>query len=156
MPYLNQGEFYSEYGSFDVYITLPRNYTVGATGDLIVDPNSDNALEHIRLNKLDKETRKYFDDGNVTVEFDKTDFPASLAETKTLHYYQENVHDFAWFADKRYKVLKDKVALPHSGREVTTWLMFTPNEEHLWKDAIDYINKSTYYYSLWNGDYPYR
>lgn len=156
MPYLNQGEFYSEYGSFDVYITLPRNYTVGATGDLIVDPNSDNALEHIRLNKLDKETRKYFDDGNVTVEFDKTDFPASLAETKTLHYHQENVHDFAWFADKRYKVLKDKVALPHSGREVTTWLMFTPNEEHLWKDAIDYINKSTYYYSLWNGDYPYN
>ncbi|MFN5910362.1 MAG: M1 family peptidase, partial [Bacteroidota bacterium] len=34
MPYLNQGEFYSEYGSFDVTITLPRNYVVGATGDL--------------------------------------------------------------------------------------------------------------------------
>lgn len=34
--------------------------------------------------------------------------------------------------------------------------MFTPNEEGLWKDAVDYINKSTYYYSLWNGDYPYN
>ena len=34
MPYLNQGEFYSEYGSFDVNITLPKNYVVGATGDL--------------------------------------------------------------------------------------------------------------------------
>jgi hypothetical protein len=34
MPYLNQGEFYSEFGDFDVHITLPANYTVAATGDL--------------------------------------------------------------------------------------------------------------------------
>ena len=34
MPYLTQGEFYSEYGSFDVSITLPSNYVVGATGNL--------------------------------------------------------------------------------------------------------------------------
>ncbi|HNK40740.1 MAG TPA: hypothetical protein PL002_06110, partial [Flavobacteriales bacterium] len=34
MPYLTQGEFYSEFGSFDVRITLPANYVVGATGEL--------------------------------------------------------------------------------------------------------------------------
>ena len=35
MPYLNQGEFYSEYGSFDVKITLPKDYRIMATGDLM-------------------------------------------------------------------------------------------------------------------------
>ena len=34
MPYLDQGEFFSEFGSFDVSISLPDNYVVGATGVL--------------------------------------------------------------------------------------------------------------------------
>ncbi len=34
MPYLDQGEFYSEFGNFDVKITVPENYVVAATGEL--------------------------------------------------------------------------------------------------------------------------
>ncbi len=34
MPYLDQGEFYSEFGNYDVQITLPENYIVAATGTL--------------------------------------------------------------------------------------------------------------------------
>lgn len=34
MPYLDQGEFYGEYGNFDVRITVPKEYVVAATGEL--------------------------------------------------------------------------------------------------------------------------
>jgi len=146
MPYLDQGEFYSEYGTFDVFITLPKNYIVGATGDLV-----DNEKELTWLNELAKKTALI-----DSFDYNNMDFPTSSDTTKTLHYHQENIHDFAWFADKRYHVLKGEVELPHSKRKVTTWAMFTNNEAYLWKKSISYLNDATYYYSLWNGDYPYN
>ncbi len=146
MPYLDQGEFYSEYGTFDVYITLPKNYVVGATGDLV---NGEQELKW--LNELAEKTAKIDSFDNKDLKF-----PPSSNLTKTLHYHQEKVHDFAWFADKRYHVLKGEVELPHSKRKVTTWAMFTNNEAQLWQKSIEYLNDATYYYSLWNGDYPYN
>ncbi len=140
MSYLTQGEFYSEFGSFDVKITLPENYTVGATGDL------QTASEVERLNKLATE------EGPTTM-----DFPPSSTTMKTLHYKQSNVHDFGWFADKRWIVRKGEVELPHTKKKVTTWAMFTPKNRDMWeKEGIKSINDGLYYYSLWSGDYPYE
>ncbi len=34
MPYLDQGEFYSEFGNFNVQINVPQDYVVAATGEL--------------------------------------------------------------------------------------------------------------------------
>ncbi len=144
MPYLNQGEFYSEFGSFDVSITLPSNYTIGATGDL------QNKEELIRLDELAKITDTITDFGN------DMSFPVSDSNTKTLRYIQNNVHDFGWFADKRFNVLKGKVELPHTKEKVTLWTMFTNNEAKIWGNSIEYMHDAVYYYSLWNGDYPYK
>ncbi len=144
MPYLNQGEFYSEFGSFDVSITVPKNYVVGATGNLETKTELD------WLDKLAKET--------ATIEkFDLKDdeYPPSSKETKTIRFTEQQIHDFAWFADKRFHVLKSEVKLPHSDRTVTTWAYFPNSEADLWKNANEYINDAIYYYSLWYGDYPY-
>tara|TARA_Y100000589_G_scaffold170458_1_gene161946 strand:- start:3049 stop:5991 length:2943 start_codon:yes stop_codon:yes gene_type:complete len=35
MPYLSMGEFYSEYGEFNVAITLPKKYKLAASGNLV-------------------------------------------------------------------------------------------------------------------------
>jgi len=145
MSYLDQGEFYSEYGSFDVSITLPENYIVGATGNL------QNEHETEMLNQLAADTtwKSNLGKGNDV-------FPPSSQQMKTLRYTENQVHDFAWFADKRFHVLKGKVKLPDSGREGTTWVMFTNKQAELWKDAIPYMNNAIGYFSKWMGDYPYN
>ena len=74
---------------------------------------------------------------------------------KTIRYTENNIHDFAWFADKRFHVLKGSIRLPASGREVTTWTMFTNQEAYLWRKSVAYVNNALYYFSKWNGDYPY-
>ncbi len=154
MPYLNQGEFYSEYGSFDVSITLPENYVVGATGDLQTPAELEFLEEKAR--KTEEKIAAYTADKNKRGSSVTNEHPPSSENKKTIRYTQKNVHDFAWFADKRYEVLSGEVKLPHSGRKVKTWAMFTPRNIGLWKDAIEYMNDGTFYYSKWNGDYPYN
>jgi hypothetical protein len=143
MPYLTQGEFYSEYGSFDVSITLPSNYVVGATGNLQTKKEIAFLDSLAQLPIVNESTMKA-----------DTTLPSS-SKWKTIQYKQRNVHDFGWFADKKWNVRKGEVVTPYTKTKVTTWAMFTPQNADLWQKSIEYINDATYYYSLWNGDYPY-
>lgn len=143
MPYLDQGEFYSEFGSYDVSITLPRNYVVGATGDRV-----DGDAEEQWMIERSKEI--------VSTEKKDMTYPASDYVFKTLHFHQDRVHDFGWFADKRFHVARGEVTLPRTGHTVSTWALYTDNEAALWQNAIRYINNSVRLYSEWVGDYPYK
>ncbi len=147
MPYLDMGEFYSEFGSFDVSITLPENYVVGATGTL--QTKSEQAFLEARV----AQTNAYHA-GDAAL-FTKDDaFPTSSKRLKTLRYTAENVHDFAWFADKRFRVQKGEVQLSNN-RKVDTWVMYTYQEENLWRNSLEYINRSVKFYSDKIGAYPY-
>ena len=79
---------------------MPLNYTVGSTGD------SQNKGEKIRLDELSDIT------DTITKFSSDMSFPQSDKRTKTIRFVQENIHDFGWFADKRYHVLKGSVELP--------------------------------------------
>jgi len=148
MPYLDLGEFYSEFGNFDVSITLPENYVVGATGMLQTD------REKAFLSKKVADTKAYFSGNKTLFSSDDKVFPASAATLKTIRYTAERVHDFAWFADKRFRVAKDVIALA-SGKKVDTWAMFTATEENLWEKAVSYVGRSVAFYSEKVGEYPY-
>jgi hypothetical protein len=128
-----------------VEITLPSNYVIAATGDLqtkseidFLNGKVDATQRHFTLNSFNS-------DNNIE----------SSKDFKTVRFTQAKVHDFAWFADKTYEVLKGSVILPNSKDTVDTWAMFTPKNAAIWKNSIEYLNDGTYYYSLWNGDYPY-
>lgn len=144
MPYLDLGEFYSEYGSFEVTIRVPANYRVAASGNL------QNAEEKVWLDSLAAAA--------ATMDsFPDIENVASSTTMKALRYNLDNVHDFAWFAGKDYYVKKSQIQLPKSGRAVTTWAFFTGGKSaNYWKKAATYVDSSVYLYSLWVGEYPYE
>ena len=144
MSFLDQGEFYSEFGSYDVSITLPSNYIVGATGNL------QNESEKVWMDGLAADTS-----WKATMNTARYRFPTSSKQSKTLRFTENRIHDFAWFADKRFHVMKDSVKLPESGKIVTTWVLFTNKQIKLWKDAIPYVNRAVSSFSKWLGEYPY-
>ncbi|MFN0174707.1 MAG: M1 family metallopeptidase [Saprospiraceae bacterium] len=160
MPYLDIGEFYSEFGSFDVTLNLPENYIVGATGVL----QTPSEIEF--LHKKEAETRKKLrkNEGLTSSKsLTRSDiFPISSLKMKTIRYTAEQVHDFAWFADKRFWVLKDTARLA-SGKRVDCWAMFPPSrnpyskdaQSALWEKGAFYVRRSLEFYSEKVGEYPW-
>ena len=147
MPYLDMGEFYSEFGTFDVEITLPSNYVVGATG--VLQTPSEQAFLAQRV----EETNTYLAKLDKEAVPDLT-IPASSKKHKTIRYTAENVHDFAWFADKRFMVQKDTVLLD-DGSVIDTWALFNQQQQQYWKHAMSFIKRSLHFYSTHVGNYPY-
>lgn len=143
MPYLNEGEFYSEFGSFKVAITLPRNYVVAATGELQEETEKLWLLDKVEATKA----ISTFERSNA--------FPQSDTALKTITFIQDSIHDFAWFADKRFHVLKSDFQL-ESGKPVEAWSFFTNANAPLWVKGNEYIASGIRFYSSKIGDYPYK
>ncbi len=134
--YLDLGEFYSEFGNFDVTITVPDSLVVAGTGNLQTPSEIAFLNQRIKAGenfpKLPKSTK-----------------------TKTIRFTQKNVHDFAWFTNANYIVEKDTVKLAN-GHTVETWLFHLPENRIPYKNMLPKINRSVRWFSEWNGNYPYK
>jgi hypothetical protein len=139
-PYLDQGEFYSEYGSFTVNITVPAEYVVGATGTLQTLP------ELGKYKQIGLQNNR-----NEKVVLYKTTTPGKL---KTLKYFGERIHDFAWFAGKDYVIRYDTLQLAERDTvDVFSYGQTAGNKT--WKNSTSYIKDAVRHYSKWIGRYPY-
>ncbi len=152
MPYLDQGEFYSEFGSYDVSITLPENYVVAATGEL------KDEKEKVWLNDRRSFTwepvRQKEKSKQGMIKTIVQLYPASAKNMKTLRYRQDKVHDFAWFADKRFIVNHDSCLLA-SGKVIDVYSFYTPEEKTTWQNSMQFAKDAVRHYSQWVGEYPY-
>lgn len=153
MPYLDQGEFYSEFGSFDVTITLPDNYVVGATG-VLQTASEWQFLQEKEAATREKIKRPAAGPAGKSAKSAEAPFPPSSAAMKTLRFTADSVHDFAWFADKRFHVLRDTARLA-SGRTVDCWVMFTDENFRPWQKGAFYVRRSVEFYSELVGEYPW-
>jgi hypothetical protein len=113
IPYLDQGEFYSEFGNYDVRISVPAEYIIASTG--ILQNNENDGI---------------------------------------FRYKQDNVHDFAWFADKTFIKEQDTLVLP-SGRIIQVKSFYTPSQKGLWSSSLQTAKQAVVFYSSEVGEYPY-
>ncbi len=141
-PYLGLGEFYSEFGSYEVSITLPENYIVLATG---------NIQEQSEIAWLDSLSQKPIDKNYKQ----DTVIPSS-EKLKTITFKEDNVHDFAWFADKSWAVRKKEISVPGSNNIVTAYSAFYPNHSSAWERSVDDLEIAVQTYSELVGAYPYK
>lgn len=150
MPYLDLGEFYSEFGHFDVEITLPSNYVVGATGTLKTE------REKAFVDQKISETKTFLAQlaSDSTKHSKKDAIPPSNLEMKTLKYVADAVHDFAWFADKRFLIVREEARLP-SGKVVPTFGYFLPHAAGLWSHSAEYVKDAIEFFSEKIGEYPW-
>jgi hypothetical protein len=111
MPYLDQGEFYNNFGNYDVRITVPKNYVVAATGELQNEEEKNwlrqrtTSSELLYTQKKESKSEKFLEKPKSKKIIE------SSADTKTLNYKQNNIVDFAWFADKEFLVASDTIQL---------------------------------------------
>lgn len=101
-PYIGAGEFYLDYGSYDVTLTVPAGYVVAATGEL---QNPEQVLTAAQRARLSRARRS---DSAVTV-ITRDEAIASAAgqpgiahpgaaHAGTWHFTATNVRDVAWAA----------------------------------------------------------
>jgi hypothetical protein len=92
-PFLGAGEFYQEFGDFDVALTVPGNYVVTATGSL---RNPDLVLTAVQRNRLARADASEEAVAVITAGEARMNRDRPADGTKTWRFAAENVRDFAF------------------------------------------------------------
>jgi hypothetical protein len=152
-PYLGNGEFYLDYGDFEVEVTAPAGWLVSATGVL---ENAREVLTPQALERLGSLTRE-----GITHVVSQADVAAGRATaasgpdgTLTWRFRAESVRDFAWGASDRY-VWDGTVAEYRSDdgatRSSTIYTLYRPDRPN-WERSAEFARHAIETHSEW---YPY-
>jgi hypothetical protein len=155
LPYLGQGEFYLNYGDYDVEITVPAGYVVVATGSHTNPEQTWTAEERARLTRA----RQSAESVHVVTPSEAGRRPTG-GGTTTWRFRAENVRDFAWAASDRFIVDAAGYRTP-AGNDVLIMSAYPPEgvsddpSEPGWEEATRFSRHSIKYHSeKWLPD-PY-
>lgn len=143
--YLDRGEFYDDYGTFDVRITLPKKFLVAATGELI---NPDEVLPDSVIKKLNE--ARNCDTTCRIVDYSNRILSDEDERTATWIFHADSVRDFAWAAD------------PYFIWDVSYWngiainALYFADKAPYWKDAVRMGKHAISFYSQHFGMYAYK
>jgi hypothetical protein len=157
LPYLGQGEYYLEYGTFQVDITVPRDMIVAATGRL---QNPDEVLTEAQRERLSEARNSR----ETVMIIDSTEVGA--ADTRpagdgrlTWEYEADRVRDFAWAASQAF--IWD-AAQAETGQGTILAQSFYPREglgtsakKPGWEQSTKFVQHSVEFYSDFIAPYPY-
>ena len=147
--YLGQGEFYLEYGSFDVSLTVPASMLVAATGTLRNPVQVLTATQRARLEQARASDSTVVIRGQDEVG-DPASRPLSPSGTLTWRFTADSVRDFAWAAARHF--VWD--AARANGGKTLAMSFYPPSAEPVWNQSTQYIRFAMQHYSSWYR-YPY-
>jgi len=148
-PYLGNGEFYLEYGDFDVSLTLPEGWLVAATGEL---QNPDEVLTPRIRDRL----RVAMESDTVVHVVTPEDFGPGNATQQapggqlTWRFVGRDVRDFAWAASNRYVWDVTRATIPAADgggtRTIPVHALYRP-EATTWRQAAEYTRHALEFFS---------
>ena len=157
--YRGQAEFYMDYADYDVSLTVPAGWLIGATGELA---NADQVLSPQTRDRLAQARRSATPVRIVTAD-DRGAGKATLAGTNgklTWHFTARNVRDFTFGASAEY--LWDGAAavvgdMNGDGKADTALAdaMYRPEAGPLWARNAEYARHSVQFLSQYLWPYPW-
>jgi hypothetical protein len=146
-PYLGQGEFYLEYGDYNLSLTVPAGYIVAATGAL---QNAAEVLTPAQVSRLAQASRSDTPVHIVTqAELQNGSARPRKTGTMTWRFSAKNVRDAVWGA------APDFMWDASSWQGHMAYAFYRPSAIDTWKDAADMARMSIMEYSERWYPYPY-
>ncbi|MEJ7912266.1 MAG: M1 family metallopeptidase [Chitinophagaceae bacterium] len=159
MPTVQQGGSYSEFGNYDVSITVPQDYVVAATGVLQGTEEGEwlrnRPLPGLQTRNEGYKTRKTsigYKPGKNNRSTGKA--PSLSVETKTLRFLATSISDFVFFANPEYLAVSDTCLLG-SGNIIEVSAYYTDPQNSGLKNSLPLLKEAVRYYSISVGEYPH-
>tara|TARA_B100002019_G_scaffold255445_1_gene238150 strand:+ start:47 stop:1708 length:1662 start_codon:yes stop_codon:yes gene_type:complete len=155
LPYLGQGEFFLDYGRFEVNITAPSDHYVFCSGELQNPKEVYSEKELVRWENAKKSDESVIIRGSD--EINTPAFKADSKKTKTWRFKIENSRDVAWASSSAFIIDAAKINLP-SGNDCIAISAYPieSNGNNAWERSTEYTKASVEHYSEKWFEYPYE